>query len=126
MHRFMFFWPQNVQKKKIERIPTVPDMSAWKNLVNNLYGLRKQKIRLELSDAANEIIMAYENDIEGIKATTEYAYEKGVVAKLDIIAFRLACVARMLAIADGDSSHEIQLRKWNGRLTFAGTYIKRR
>lgn len=107
MQRFMFFWPQNVQKKKIERTPTVPDMSSWKNLVNNLYGLRKQKIRLELSDAANEIIMAYENEIEDIKATTEYAYEKGVVAKLDIIAFRLACVARMLAIADGDSSHEV-------------------
>ena len=34
-------------------------------------------------------------------------YEKGVLSKLDIIMLRLACVARMLAIADGDKSHEV-------------------
>lgn len=61
-----------------------------------------------MTDAANEIAMAYEQELEEAKYTpTVTAYEKGVLSKLDIIMLRLACVARMLAIAGGDASHEV-------------------
>lgn len=107
-HRFMFFWPQIVAKKVIERSPTVPDMSAWDRLINSLYALRQQKITLKLGNEANSVAMAYESEIEDLKAVPDIApYEKGVLSKLDIIMLRLACVARMLAIADGDNSHEV-------------------
>ena len=108
VHRFMFFWPQTIAKKWIERTPTVPDMTAWNNLINSLYSLRQQEITLTLSDEANNVAMAYEGEIEDLKAVPDIAaYEKGVLSKLDIIMLRLACVARMLAIADGDNSHEV-------------------
>ena len=104
----MFFWPQIVAKKVIERIPTVPDMTAWNSLINSLYSLRQQKITLTLSDDANHVAMAYEREIEDSKDVADIVpYEKGVLSKLDIIMLRLACVARMLAIADGDNSHEV-------------------
>ncbi len=107
-HRFMFFWPQIVAKKVIERIPTVPDMTAWNRLINSLYSLRQQKITLTLSDEANNVAMDYEKEIEDSKNVADIVpYEKGVLSKLDIIMLRLACVARMLAIADGDNSHEV-------------------
>lgn len=107
-HRFMFFWPQIVAKKVIERTPTVPDMTAWDNLINSLYALRQQKITLTISDEANNIAMDYEREIEDLKDVPDIApYEKGVLSKLDIIMLRLACVTRMLAIANGDSSIEV-------------------
>lgn len=108
VHRFMFFWPQTIAKKRIERTPTVPDMTAWNNLINSLYSLRQQEITLTLSDEANNVAMVYESEIEDLKAVADIVpYEKGVLSKLDIIMLRLACVARMLAIADGDNSHEV-------------------
>lgn len=108
VHRFMFFWPQTIAKKRIERTPTVPYMTAWNNLINSLYSLRQQEITLTLSDEANNVAMAYESEIEDLKAVPDIApYEKGVLSKLDIIMLRLACVARMLAIADGDSSRVV-------------------
>lgn len=108
VHRFMFFWPQTIAKKRIERTPTIPDMTAWNNLINSLYALRRQETTLTLSDEANNVAMAYEGEIEDLKAVPDIAaYEKGVLSKLDIIMLRLACVARMLAIADGDNSHEV-------------------
>lgn len=108
VHRFMFFWPQTIAKKRIERTPTVPDMTAWNNLINSLYSLRQQKITLTLSDEANNVAMDYEREIEDSKDVADIVpYEKGVLSKLDIIMLRLACVARMLAIADGDNSHEV-------------------
>lgn len=108
VHRFMFFWPQTIAKKRIERTPTVPDMAAWNSLINSLYSLRQQEITLTLSDEANNVAMDYEREIEDLKDVADIVpYEKGVLSKLDIIMLRLACVARMLAIADGDNSHEV-------------------
>lgn len=108
VHRFMFFWPQTIAKKRIERTPTAPDMSVWNGLINSLYAMRKQTVELTLSDEANNVAMAYESEIEDLKASPDTApYEKGVLSKLDIIMLRLACAARMLAIADGDNSHEV-------------------
>lgn len=115
VHRFMFFWPQVIPQKRIERNPISPDTTIWDNIVGTLYQLRTQNIRLTLNDAANEIAMDYEQELEEAKYTpTVTAYEKGVLSKLDIIMLRLACVARMLAIADGDASHEVteQEMRW--------------
>lgn len=108
IHRFIFFWPQVIPAKRIERNPIEPDMSQWVKLFNNLADLRDTNTVLSLSEEANEVAMGFEEWLEYAKSDSQTSdYEKGVLSKLDIIMLRLACVARMLAIADGDNSHEV-------------------
>lgn len=108
VHRFMFFWPQVIPAKRIERNPIEPDMSQWVKLFNKLADMRDANTVLSLSEEANEVAMGFEEWLESAKSDSQTSdYEKGVLSKLDIIMLRLACVARMLAIADGDNSHEV-------------------
>jgi len=107
-HRFMFFWPQIIPPKKIERYPLKPDTSQWDRLMQNLNAIRQTTTRLTLSEEATDIAMQYEQEIEGAKALAETSqYEMGALSKLNIYMLRLACVTRMLAIADGDTSLEV-------------------
>lgn len=106
--RFCFFWPQSIPVKKIEINPANPDMSLWHSLINKLCSMRGQETRLTLSQQANEVCMAFEQEIEVKKADSSFpSHLKGVLSKLSIIVLRLACIARMLAIADGDFSREV-------------------
>lgn len=107
-HRFMFFWPQIIPPKKIERYPLKPDTSRWDSLIHNLNALRQTSTLITLNEDATDIAMRYEQEIESAKAHPDTSqYEMGALSKLNIIMLRLACVARMLAIADGDNSLEV-------------------
>lgn len=107
-HRFMFFWPQIIPPKKIERYPLKPDTSHWDRLIQSLNTMRQSPTRITLSEEATDIAMEYEQEIEAKKAQPEISqYEMGALSKLNIYMLRLACVTRMLAIADGDSSNEV-------------------
>ena len=73
-----------------------------------LLSMRDANTVLSLSEEANKVAMGFEEWLESAKSDSQTSdYEKGVLSKLDIIMLRLACVARMLAIADGDNSHEV-------------------
>lgn len=107
-HRFMFFWPQIIPPKKIERYPLKPDTYHWDNLIHNLNAMRQTSTMITLSEDATDIAMQYEQEIESAKALHDITqYEMGALSKLNIYMLRLACVARMLAIANGDSSLEV-------------------
>lgn len=111
-HRFMFFWPQMIPPKKIERYPLKPDTSHWDNLIHNLNAMRQTSTRLTLCEDATDIAMRYEQEIEEKKAFPEITqYEMGALSKLSIYALRLACVARVLAIADGSNTFEVTAKE---------------
>lgn len=111
-HRFMFFWPQIIPPKKIERYPLKPDTFQWDRLMQNLNAIRQYSTRITLSEEATDIAMQYEQEIEEAKALTETSqYEMGALSKLNIYMLRLACVSRMLAIAEGDTSLEVTVKE---------------
>lgn len=111
-HRFMFFWPQIIPPKKIERYPLKPDTSIWCSLIQNLNAMRQSSTLITLSEGATDIAMRYEQEIEEAKTRPDTTqYEMGALSKLNIYMLRLACVTRMLAIADGDSSKEVSAKE---------------
>ena len=80
--------------------------------MQNLNAMRQSSTLITLSEGATDIAMRYEQEIESAKAHPDTSqYEMGALSKLNIYMLRLACVTRMLAIADGDSSKEVSAKE---------------